>query len=116
MNQMHRYNERMELLIWLLGGKCVVCGTQERLEFDHIDPNSKSFEITKEWGTSEIRLIAEAMKCQLLCKSCHTDKTSVERGFDRSKHGTPFRYRRGCRCYLCKEAWATYKRDYRNRA
>lgn len=65
-------------LIELLGGKCVGCGITENLQFDHIDRKQKSFTIGKRLESSlENKLIPEAKKCQLLCKSCHQLKTTI---------------------------------------
>jgi len=65
-------------LIEMLGGKCVGCGTTQNLQFDHIDRKQKSFTIGKMLESSlENKLIPEAKKCQLLCKSCHQVKTTI---------------------------------------
>ncbi|MDX9782975.1 MAG: HNH endonuclease [Bacteroidales bacterium] len=45
------------------GGRCVKCGSQENLEFDHIIPVSKG-------GATTYRNI------QLLCKKCNLEKTN----------------------------------------
>jgi hypothetical protein len=38
-----RKHERRARLIEMLGSKCVRCGVTERLEFDHVDPETKRF-------------------------------------------------------------------------
>lgn len=58
-----------------LGGKCVKCGTTERLEFDHIDKTTKKYKITSGLCYSLDRLFEEVDKCQLLCKPCHIQKS-----------------------------------------
>tara|TARA_B100000131_G_C17801676_1_gene485799 strand:+ start:105 stop:560 length:456 start_codon:yes stop_codon:yes gene_type:complete len=71
------YSERVQEYKTLLGGKCVVCGTTERLEFDHIDPKNKLFNITRyaTGGKPKDVFMEELKKCQLLCYSCHKNKT-----------------------------------------
>lgn len=60
----------------LLGGKCVQCGSSEKLEVDHKDPSSKiSHRI---WSWSWQRIEDELSKCQLLCRACHIRKTEPE--------------------------------------
>lgn len=67
-----------------LGGKCRVCGYRKcmsALEFHHIDPSTKVFEvgkfILKVWWKDEHlvwnQLIAELKKCALLCANCHRE-------------------------------------------
>lgn len=61
---------------------CVVCGEDNihTLEFDHVDPNSKTDSISrmaaipKNYATIE----AELAKCQVLCTCCHRKKTASE--------------------------------------
>lgn len=48
-----RYHKRRAEAIRKLGGKCVKCGSEENLEIDHIDPTTKSFEISKLWNVSK---------------------------------------------------------------
>ena len=70
-------NEKKEFLTQHLGGKCCGCGTAENLQFDHIDRKLKSFTIGKCLTKKLDVLIGEAEKCQLLCKSCHQLKTTI---------------------------------------
>jgi 5-methylcytosine-specific restriction endonuclease McrA len=73
-----RKENNRKYLIEMLGGKCVGCGITENLQFDHIDRKLKSFTIGKMLESSlENKLIPEAKKCQLLCKSCHQLKTTI---------------------------------------
>ena len=62
-----------------LGGKCVVCGTTERLEFDHIDRTTKKYSIGGRVSYNFDILKEEVDKCQLLCYDCHKVKTKSER-------------------------------------
>jgi 5-methylcytosine-specific restriction endonuclease McrA len=73
-----RKSKNKAYLIEMLGGKCVGCGVTENLQFDHIDRKQKTFTIGKRLESSlENKLIPEAKKCQLLCKSCHQIKTTI---------------------------------------
>ena len=66
------YHKRRKLLVEMLGGKCVDCGTTENLQFDHKDPSEKSFNIS--CVLSE-RTFKELEKCELRCGNCHLEKT-----------------------------------------
>ncbi len=73
-----RHNRR-KLCIERLGGKCVgykkECGATEFLQFDHIKPSEKSFDISRKYTTDLETLFEELDKCQLLCRRCHMEKT-----------------------------------------
>lgn len=92
-----------------LGGRCVSCGTTEKLEFDHIDPSTKSFTIVAQISASREKLKAELDKCQLLCFDCHWDKTRRDNNYGQLGHGQVSRYiNQKCRCQDCRSAWAAY--------
>lgn len=69
-------------LLERFGGACVDCGYAGHpaaLEFDHVDPTVKEFEIGKgltgkSWGA----LVAEASKCVIRCSNCHRIRTYLE--------------------------------------
>lgn len=112
-----RHHTRKENCIRQLGGKCSKCGSDKNLEFDHIDPKSKSFTIGKAIvSVSEEKLQQELKKCQLLCKKCHEEKSLIDTGRKRAKgeHGTisSFRY---CKCNLCREANNKWNREYKRK-
>jgi hypothetical protein len=103
-----------------LGGKCVQCGSTERLEFDHIirgsqDPKSRGGQGVM-WTFSEKRLQAELAKCQLLCHDCHWKKTLEDLGIKSAKgtHGTlsAYRYCGPPKCEECKAVKREYMRGY----
>ena len=72
-----RYYETLSECKEKLGGKCVKCGATERLEFDHIDPKNKSFEITRGLLMGDREKFQEELdKCQLLCYDCHLSNSS----------------------------------------
>lgn len=58
------------------GGKCVVCGYNKcngALDFHHIDPTKKIFNIARQHTYSFKILKPELDKCVLLCKNCHCE-------------------------------------------
>lgn len=73
-----RWVKRRLSAISRLGGECVHCGTNENLEFDHIDPKTKLASIARASSWSEKRFWEEVDKCQLLCVDCHKAKTKAE--------------------------------------
>ena len=72
------------ILIAEAGGRCVVCGYDRyvgALQFHHIDPATKRFEIGGRGLTRNIDLLREeANRCALLCGNCHAE---VEAGVTR---------------------------------
>lgn len=114
-----RRTDRLLKLREMLGGVCVKCGSQENLDFDHIDPSTKTQNISSAFMLDGPwkRLLEEVDKCQLLCRSCHIKK-SKENGdpsgggwnrIDDPKHGTAKMYNDSCRCEVCRN----WKREYR---
>ena len=64
-------------------GPCVVCGSIEQLQVDHINPMLK---IThRVWSWSKLRMEAELKKCQVLCVACHRDKTAKNKDVETGK-------------------------------
>jgi len=62
-----------------LGGKCVACGSTEKLELDHIERHTKEFMPVRRCGDVSLeRFKAEVAKCQLLCNLCHIKKGQHE--------------------------------------
>ena len=59
------------------GGKCKKCGYDrciDALEFHHIDPAQKDFNISsKGYTRSWIKVKAELDKCIMLCANCHRE-------------------------------------------
>jgi len=59
------------------GGRCVLCGFGQHpaaLQFHHLDPSTKSFEIGEGGLTRGIeKSRAETAKCVLLCSNCHAE-------------------------------------------
>lgn len=98
----HYWHERRQKIIDFLGGSCVNCGSTEFLEFDHIDPNDKSFDIKTNVTLSNSEVSEELKKCQLLCNTCHQQKTAKENtGFT---HGTTYGWMKAkCSCPDCTD-------------
>lgn len=115
-----RYRERRDAYIEELGGKCVRCKSVENLEFDHINPRTKSYDIAKLFTSANRAMLeSEVSKCQLLCTECHIKKTRKEMHDATGQreyweHGTLGGYRY-CRCDLCKKAKSEHNKDYRRR-
>lgn len=99
-----RYEKRKVAGIKALGGKCA-CGATENLEFHHIDPSTKLFNLNTSPGRSEKDWKAELAKCKLLCRECHMKQHGA-------KHGTRAGYRY-CKCELCRAAQREYMWRYR---
>ena len=104
--QIKRYHAKRKAAIELLGGKCVECGSIEKLEFDHIDPSLKEYSIDDLYDRKDL-WDAEIVKCQLLCHDCHKKKHMV------AEHGIFAMYKHhGCRCDPCVNAYREYQRNY----
>ncbi len=108
-----KYDEdRRVRLRALLGGVCVRCGTTDDLEFDHIDPATKSFAIGVSIHRRWSDLVAEVAKCQLLCGPCHRAKTAESGDDGAVPHGGGMSGKKNCPCELCKARMAEYMRSY----
>jgi 5-methylcytosine-specific restriction endonuclease McrA len=107
---------------WIVeNGPCNVCGTYIDLEVDHRDPSTKSPKLIrgntgKVWYWPASERLEELKKCQVLCKSCHLEKTKKEHTKN-PEHGTRQRWCKGCRCTPCikdhkiynKQVYARYR-------
>ena len=57
---------------------CAICGYNEHacaLEFDHIDPSQKLFNVSQGKSHSWSAFLAEIDKCRVLCANCHAVET-----------------------------------------
>lgn len=108
---LRRYNRRMQEARSKLGNRCVRCGATKDLQLDHKDRETKSFTIGRMWSVSEQRFEMELSKCQLLCRTCHEEKTLLDKGQVSGKvtHGTLSSYRY-CKCDACKLAKSNYNK------
>ena len=76
--QKERALSRKLELIRLKGGKCEICGYDKNiaaLEFHHLDPNVKSFQLDSRHlsNTTRDKIIEELDKCILVCANCHRE-------------------------------------------
>ena len=63
---------------------CTCCGYNFHacaLDFDHLDPTTKTRDIAKMHTTSISTLTEEIKKCQVLCANCHRIKTHDPEAF-----------------------------------
>lgn len=83
--EMVRKDLQTKLLDYLSDKCCAVCGESDPvvLEFDHINPQQKSFGIARAIsdGVKWSVILAEIQKCQVLCANCHKRKTAREFGW-----------------------------------
>lgn len=113
-----RYLADKAVIIARLGGKCVACDSTEELEVDHKNREEKSFEVIgKMRSVTPEELDKELAKCQLLCHTCHMEKTIRERGQTSAKgtHGTLSSYRY-CKCDICVAAHKAYCTEWNRKA
>lgn len=107
-----RYKKKRNEAVISLGGRCIKCGSIENLEFDHLNPKSKSFTIANILYKSNEVLQEELKKCQLLCHDCHKEKNKVDNG--EAKHGSLTMYTHyRCRCKECKIVWSIWQKEYK---
>jgi transposase len=66
-----------EILVQEAGGGCAICGYagyMGALQFHHLEPEGKSFALSRQGVTRSIEdARAEASKCVLLCANCHAE-------------------------------------------
>lgn len=75
-----RANQREMLRQYAREQRCTDCGTTEgRLEFDHRDKSTKSYNVTQMLGYSESAIWAEVAKCDIRCGTCHRQRHAGER-------------------------------------
>ena len=99
------YYKRRQKLIDILGDRCEWCGTSDNLQFDHVDPDLKEFDISENLTASNGRVRRELAKCQLLCRDCHMEKTRCEQLEIGFRHATMYAWmKRRCPCELCQVA------------
>lgn len=106
---MIRQHKRSAELRRLLGGKCGKCGADENLQFHHMDPKEKLFDITAKSSKPWEQLLVELKKCELRCVECHKKEHAAE-------HGIGMYTKHKCRCTVCKTAWNEKTKQYKKAA
>ncbi len=68
---------------YLADKSCVGCGGRDELQIDHKDSGAKVTH--RVWSWSEERRAVELVKCQVLCRECHDEKSegALEAGYER---------------------------------
>jgi len=94
----------------------VICGSVDNLELDHIDPTTKSFTIGRALASvSEAKYQAEIVKCQLLCKQHHIEKTTSEQIRFICKNGHKRTADNVNQTRGCKQCVRDYTREWRRK-
>lgn len=69
-----------KLLIKVLGSKCAYCGSKEKLEFDHIEPNGiMRCDVSRSKREWEWFAAILNNNLQLLCQPCNQEKRDAHR-------------------------------------
>ena len=71
-----RHQKVRAIVIAAAGGRCVICGYSRfapALQFHHVDPSQKEFNVNPASGKSLAKYLAEARKCVLVCATCHVE-------------------------------------------
>jgi hypothetical protein len=120
MDAIAHYRRRRKIALIALGGVCVECGSSDHLELDHIDPSTKTIDLSRDWYNDgwwhEVVTL-----CQLLCKKHHRQKSAKESAERNQKdrsllHGTISQYYRyKCRCVECRKAYSLYRVEQRKK-
>jgi hypothetical protein len=107
-----RYHRLRREYIELMGGKCVDCGTQDNLEFDHAIAATKSFDVGRLLNYSKTKRDQELAKCVLRCSECHKKKSVRMKDVNVVAHGEGLSGKRNCKCEPCRIRKAEYMREW----
>lgn len=85
--------KRKQELVYIMGGKCVLCGYDKciaALEFHHIDKSQKERQLSNGNCHSWEEDVQEVKKCALVCSNCHKEieafGLNIETSFDEDKY------------------------------
>ena len=74
--QQERYEKNKLELVRYKGDKCAICGYNKciaALDFHHLNPSNKNFNIGQNRGKSIEILKSEVDKCIMICANCHKE-------------------------------------------
>ena len=85
--------KRKRELVYIMGGKCVLCGYDKclaALEFHHVDKSTKTRQLSGSIRYSWESDVEEVKKCALVCSNCHKEieafGLTVETTFDEERY------------------------------
>ena len=80
---MDREEKRKYIYNYLLKLGCVDCNESDPivLEFDHINPNNKKYNISNMMNKSIKDIDLEIAKCEVVCANCHRRRTAKQQGW-----------------------------------
>ena len=80
-NKTVRQNKKNRFIDHKKSCKCSKCGDKRWyiLDFHHLDPKTKKFEISSNYDRSNKEFWDEIKKCIPLCRNCHTEFHHMER-------------------------------------
>ena len=77
-SKVRRDKYRQIVYDYLLDNSCTDCGEKDPivLEFDHLIPKEKEYNIANMHHSSELALFKEIEKCEVVCANCHRRRTA----------------------------------------
>jgi hypothetical protein len=100
---------------------CSICGKSfppECMDFDHINPAEKNFEISAAlWKTtSRAKVEEEIKKCRIICCYCHADITHSSRPINKNKYMRAKREKlnelKNAPCAMCGDRYEPWKMQF----
>ena len=70
-DQARRRKDRNLLFVNQYRTSCLFCKSEDNLQFHHINPLEKKFDVTQNLRLSQETILEEIKKCWCLCKECH---------------------------------------------
>jgi hypothetical protein len=73
---------RRDFILQLRTRPCRDCGglfPPHIMQFDHVDPAQKRFNVASSWCRSQVAILEEATKCDIVCPNCHRHRSFERR-------------------------------------